>query len=135
MIDHLSIGVADLGKAREFYDTVLKTLGYVRLFNVNIPDAGDVACGYGEKDGQPRFWIGVPDRLDAKANMTGGTHVCFEAKSRKDVDAFHATALKAGGTDNGKPGLRPHYHENYYGGFAFDPDDNKIEACCHHPEP
>jgi catechol 2,3-dioxygenase-like lactoylglutathione lyase family enzyme len=134
MIDHVSIGVADLAKAREFYDVVMKTLGYVRLFNVNIPGAGDVACGYGEKDGQPKFWIGVPDRLDAKANMTGGTHVCFQAKKRKDVDAFHAAALKSGGTDNGKPGLRPQYHENYYGAFAFDPDDNKIEACCHHPE-
>ena len=135
MIDHVSIGVADLANARAFYDAVLKAIGYVRLMDINIPGQGLVAHGYGEFEGHCSFWIGVPDRIDAKANMTGGIHVCFRAKSRKDVDIFHATALKSGGTDNGKPGLRPHYHENYYGAFAFDPDDNKIEACCHHPEP
>jgi catechol 2,3-dioxygenase-like lactoylglutathione lyase family enzyme len=135
MIDHVSIGVGDLSKARAFYDAALRTLGYARLHDINIPGTGDVASGYGEKDGQARFWIGVPDRLDAKANMNGGTHVCFAAKRRKDVDAFHAVALKSGATDNGKPGPRPHYHAHYYGAFVLDPDDNKIEACCHHPEP
>jgi catechol 2,3-dioxygenase-like lactoylglutathione lyase family enzyme len=136
MIDHLSIGVSDLARAKRFYDDVLATLGCACIFTVDVPDHGVVAHGYGEiGSDHPRFWIGLPEKLDAGCNAQGGTHVCFQAKSRKDIDAFHAAALKAGGKDNGKPGLRPEYHPNYYGAFAFDPDGNKIEACSHHPEP
>ena len=65
--------------------------------------------------------------------MESGLHFCFQAKSRAAVDAFHAAALKAGGKDNGRPGLRPHYHANYYGAFVFDPDGHNIEAVCHLP--
>jgi predicted lactoylglutathione lyase len=61
--------------------------------------------------------------------------VALTCRRRKVVDEFHAAALKAGGTDNGKPGVREHYHENYYGAFALDPDGNNIEAVCHEPEP
>ena len=136
MIDHLSIGVADLARAKQFYDAVLQALGCACIFTVDVPDHGVVSHGYGViGTDHPRFWIGVPERLDAAANAQGGAHLCFEAKRRKDVDAFHAAALAAGGKDNGKPGLRPHYHPNYYGAFAFDPDGNKFEACSHHPEP
>jgi catechol 2,3-dioxygenase-like lactoylglutathione lyase family enzyme len=136
MIDHLSVGVSDIVKAKAFYDAVLKTIGCTCIFTVDIPGQGVVAHGYAaEGSDHPRFWIGVPDKLDASANAKGGTHICFEAKSHKAIDAFHAAALAAGGKDNGAPGPRPHYHANYYGAFAFDPDGNKIEACSHHPEP
>lgn len=134
MLDHVSIGVADLKKARAFYDAVLGTLGYACVYTVDIPGQGVVAHGYGATPEKPEFWIGVPENLDAKSNAGGGAHLAFVAKARKDIDSFHAAALKQGGRDNGKPGLRPEYHENYYGAFAFDPDGNKIEACCHHPE-
>ncbi len=136
MMDHVSIGVADLAKARRFYDAALKPLGCACNYTVDIPGQGAVGHGYGETGSDhPVFWIGVPERVDAAANAEGGAHFCFRARSRKDVDAFYAAALKAGGADNGKPGLRPHYHPNYYGAFVFDPDGNKLEACCHHPEP
>jgi catechol 2,3-dioxygenase-like lactoylglutathione lyase family enzyme len=135
MIDHLSVGVADIKRAKQFYDDVLATIGCACVFTVDIPGEGVVAHGYGEiGSDHPRFWIGSPEKLDASANAKGGTHICFVAKSRKDIDAFHAAALKAGGKDNGQPGLRPHYHANYYGAFAFDLDGNKIEACSHRPE-
>ena len=61
-------------------------------------------------------------------------HVAFLAQSRKIVDEFYSAAMAAGGKDNGKPGVRPHYHENYYGAFVFDPDGNNIEAVCHSPK-
>lgn len=134
MLDHVSIGVADLARARAFYDAVLGTLGYSLVYTVDIPGEGIVAHGYGATKEKPEFWIGVPDHIDTQANAGGGAHLAFVAKARRDIDAFHAVALKHGGRDNGKPGLRPHYHENYYGAFAFDPDGNKIEACSHHPE-
>ncbi len=135
MIDHLSIGVSDLARAKKFYDAVLAALSCNCIYTIDIPNHGVVGHGYGEIGSEhPRFWIGVPERVDAGANAQGGAHICFVAKRRKDVDAFYAAALANGGKDNGAPGLRPHYHPNYYGGFAFDPDGNKIEACCHHPE-
>ena len=133
MIDHISVGVVDLKRARQFYDRVLASLGYTRVHDVDIPGEGLVAHGYGWQ-GQPVFWIGAPEKSDRIANRVGGNHVAFRAATRKAVRAFHRAALKAGGKDNGKPGLRPQYHANYYGAFAFDPDGNKIEACCHHPE-
>ncbi|MEZ5834059.1 MAG: VOC family protein [Dongiaceae bacterium] len=133
MIDHVSIGVSNLKRAKDFYDKTLKPLGYSCVYTVNIPGEGVVAHGYGEGE-KPSFWIGVPDKLDKKANKKGGAHIAFVAKTRKSIDQFHAAALKAGAKDNGAPGLRPHYHPNYYGAFAYDPDGNKIEACCHHPE-
>ncbi len=137
MIDHISIGVTDLARAKRFYDDVLATIGCACIFTVDVPGEGAVTHGYGEiGSDHPRFWIGLPEkRIDCSANAEGGAHICFQAKSRAHIDAFHAAALKAGGKDNGKPGLRPQYHENYYGAFVFDLDGNKIEACSHHPEP
>jgi catechol 2,3-dioxygenase-like lactoylglutathione lyase family enzyme len=135
MIDHLSIGVSDLVRAKRFYDDVLKTIGCACIFTVDLPGEGVISHGYGEiGSSHPRFWIGLPEKCDTTCNALGGAHVSFQAKSRADIDAFHAAALNAGGKDNGAPGLRPHYHENFYGAFVFDPDGNKIEACSHHPE-
>jgi catechol 2,3-dioxygenase-like lactoylglutathione lyase family enzyme len=75
----------------------------------------------------PDLWIGSsPER--------GATHVAFSAADRASVDAFHEAALAAGGTDNGAPGLRPHYHETYYGAFVHDTDGNNLEAVCHRAE-
>ncbi|HVJ44267.1 MAG TPA: VOC family protein [Dongiaceae bacterium] len=133
MIDHVSVGVSDLGKARAFYDRVLTALDQARVLDIDLPGQGLVAHGYGEAGAAASFWIGVPDYINPEANRRGGTHIAFSARSRAAVDAFHAAAISAGGADNGKPGLRPHYHADYYGAFAFDPDGNKIEAVCRQP--
>lgn len=121
MIDHLSIPVADMNKARAFYDTVLATIGASRVMNVE-----DFASGYGT-DCKPVFWIGA-----GKPSLNG--HIAFAAPGRAAVDAFYKAAIAAGATDNGAPGLRPQYHENYYGAFVIDPDGNRLEAVCHRPE-
>jgi catechol 2,3-dioxygenase-like lactoylglutathione lyase family enzyme len=117
MLDHISVGVADFERAAAFYDKALAPLGLKRLM-------GDASsAGYG--DTRPFFWIG------AGGASRGPLHVAFAAASRPMVDAFHRAALAAGGQDNGEPGLRPHYHPNYYGAFAFDPEGHNIEAVCH----
>ena len=126
MLDHVSFGVADFDRSQAFYDRVLAPLGMVRCFN--FPGV----AGYGA-DGRAVFWIGKPGEDARSPKPSAGTHLAFSAKDRPSVDAFHAAALAAGGRDNGAPGLRPHYHPNYYGAFAIDPDGHKIEACCHLP--
>jgi catechol 2,3-dioxygenase-like lactoylglutathione lyase family enzyme len=124
MIDHVGYAVMDFEKSKAFYVTVLATLGYKLMMEVTREMTGGQAhAGFGAT--KPDFWIG-----EGKAKVSG-VHVAFQAKDRDAVKAFHAAALAAGGTDNGKPGLRPHYHENYYGAFVFDPDGNNIEAVCH----
>ena len=135
MMDHVSIGVSDLAKARDFYDRVLKTLGQARSRDIDIPGQGMVAHGYGpaEHGTETIFWIGVPEHLDVSANRSGGVHLAFKAKSHAAVDAFYAAAMAAGAADNGKPGPRPHYHAAYYGAFVFDPDGHNLEAVCHVP--
>jgi catechol 2,3-dioxygenase-like lactoylglutathione lyase family enzyme len=95
MIDHISIGVKSLKKAKAFYDLTLTPLGYACVYTVDIPGRGVIAHGYGEGE-KPSFWIGVPEKLDKKANRKGGTHVAFIARSRKAIDAFHKAAIKAG---------------------------------------
>lgn len=130
MIDHISIGVSDLARAKAFYDKVLGAIGYQCGYTVDLPDQGVVAHGYHDgKSGKMSFWIGVPQALQPEANKSGGTHIAFGAPSRKAIDDFYKAALEEGGTDNGKPGPRPHYHPDYYGAFVIDPDGNKIEAC------
>jgi catechol 2,3-dioxygenase-like lactoylglutathione lyase family enzyme len=121
IIDHVGLAVADFGRSMTFYTAALGTLGIKPLtqFEVN----GDSHAGFGAD--RPSFWIGTGKQ------HRGEAHVAFVAKSRSEVEAFHAAALANGGRDNGKPGLRPHYHPNYYGAFAFDPDGNNIEAVCH----
>ncbi|MBM3600061.1 MAG: VOC family protein [Alphaproteobacteria bacterium] len=125
MLDHLSIGVADLDASRRFYDRTLKPLGYKRVMNFK-----DEASGYGIGPQAPQFWLNLTKRSKASP----GSHIAFSAGDRKSVRAFHRAALKAGGRDNGKPGLRPEYHPTYYGAFIIDLDGHRIEAVCHFPE-
>ncbi len=127
MIDHVSLGVSDLAHSKAFYDAVLRPLGVTRIYDY------DGGLGYGVGD-KPSFWIGPPLDPGRLVHAGGGTHVAFAAPDRKAVDAFHRAALANGATDDGKPGLRPLYHPNYYGAFVLDPDGHKIEACCHMPE-
>src|SRR5271165_3436691 len=127
MLDHIGLTVADMERARAFYQSALKPLGVDVVMEVTAEETGgDAHAGFG-KDGKPFFWIGTG------AKPMGGTHVAFAAGTRAEVDAFYRAALAAGGRDNGAPGLRPHYHRNYYRAFVLDPDGNNIEAVCHRP--
>lgn len=120
-IDHVGLVVSDFARARGFYEEALAPLG-MRVMMEFEHDGGRFA-GFGID--QPVFWIGD------KGRQTGGAHVALAAKSAAEVDAFHAAALAAGGRDNGAPGLRPHYHPDYYGAFVLDGDDHNVEAVFH----
>jgi catechol 2,3-dioxygenase-like lactoylglutathione lyase family enzyme len=122
MIDHMSYKVSDYKKSKEFFLKALKPLGYelVMEFEGN-------AGGFGVA-GKPDLWIIGGEKNAARL------HVAFRAETRKQVDAFYDAAIAAGGKDNGKPGLRTHYHPNYYGAFIIGPDGHNVEAVCHKPE-
>lgn len=123
MIDHIGFAVTDVKRSRRFYDAALAPLGITVLVTIppdQNPQRGTV-LGYG-KDGHPFFWIGDNERVGE------GTHIAFRAESRAQVEAFHAAAVAAGGTDNGAPGLREHYGPNYYAAFVRDPDGVNVEA-------
>lgn len=124
MIDHISIGVADIGNARQFYDAVLGPLGY------RCVSPGETSLGYGPDSAA--FWISAVAR-PVPADPGSGLHICFSAPTRESVAAFHAAALAAGGRDNGPPGLRPDYGDDYYAAFVIDPDGYRIEAYCGRP--
>jgi len=126
MIDHISIAVRDLKQAGTFYAALLKPLGMTKLHE--WPDA---AIGYGKK--YPDFWINRRDTMSRVADDSG-VHICLRASDTIAVDAFHAAAIKAGGTSDGAPGLREKYHQNYYAAFIRDPDGNRIEAVTFLPE-
>jgi catechol 2,3-dioxygenase-like lactoylglutathione lyase family enzyme len=129
MIDHIGIAVSDYPRSRAFYMQALAPLGYAPVMDVTREQSGGYeGTGFGAA-GKPSFWIGTGHA------PAGPMHVAFIAKSRADVDRFHAAAIAAGARDNGAPGLRPHYHANYYGAFVLDPDGNNIEAVCHAPAP
>src|ERR1700730_3646358 len=121
MINHISVGVRDIASARRFYDAALSPLGYKCLAE------GESHLGYGAKS--PQFWLLAAEH-PVPADPKSGLPFCFRAASRKAVDAFHASALKSGGRDNGKPGIRPDYGDTYYGAFVVDPDGYRIEAYC-----
>ncbi len=119
ILSHVSIGTNDFDRAVAFYDLVMPTLGCRK-----IEDYPGAVC-YGKRF--PEFWVQVP--IDGELAAVGnGTHIGFIAASKEAVDAFHAAALAAGGTDDGAPGPRPDYGAAYYGGFVRDPDGHKIEA-------
>jgi catechol 2,3-dioxygenase-like lactoylglutathione lyase family enzyme len=120
MLDHIGLKVRDVPASKAFYTQALAPLGYA----VMMEWEGGVGLAAA---GKPDFWLG-------QGEPNGGVHVAFASPDRKTVDAFHRAALAAGGQDNGAPGLRPHYHPNYYGAFVFDPDGNNIEAVCHTAE-
>jgi catechol 2,3-dioxygenase-like lactoylglutathione lyase family enzyme len=125
MIDHTGVAVSDFAKSKSFYTAALRPIGYTMLMEIpaSVTGSTDVA-GFGEAP-KPDFWIhsGNPNHPPI--------HIAFRATSRAMVDAFYQAALDAGGTDNGPPGIRPHYHPNYYGAFVLDPDGHNIEAVCH----
>jgi catechol 2,3-dioxygenase-like lactoylglutathione lyase family enzyme len=115
----VGLAVSDLAAARAFYVAALEPLG----FGVVMEFPGVIALGLA---GQPELWMhqGAP---------SAPIHIAFHAADRARVDAFHAAALAAGGTDNGAPGLRPQYHPGYYGAYVLDPDGNNVEAVHHGP--
>lgn len=116
MIDHVSIGVRDLAISTRFYEQVLATIGLSKL------QVQPTTVGFGKKYSE--FW------LNHRVQRTGGdgAHVCLRAPSTQAVDAFHAAALRAGGSSDGAPGLRPEYNDRYYAAFIRDLDSNRIEA-------
>jgi catechol 2,3-dioxygenase-like lactoylglutathione lyase family enzyme len=128
MIDHIGFPVSDYERAKAFYAAALAPLGYTLIMEVDdmVNPSGHPAAGFGAS-GKPDFWIGGEGGIDKPL------HVAIAAESRAAVDAFHRAALDAGGRDNGGPGLRPHYHADYYGAFVLDPDGHNIEAVCHRP--
>lgn len=128
MLDHIGFGVADFARSRAFYAAALAPLGIGVVMEVTAEETGAEAhAGFGSGD-KPFFWIGGGGR-----SAGGPVHVAFAASDRATVDAFYRAALSAGGRDNGAPGIRAHYHPNYYGAFVLDPDGNNIEAVCHRP--
>ena len=125
MIDHTGVVVSNFEKSKDFYIQALSAIGYSLLADIPASITGhtDVA-GFGEPP-KPDFWVskGTPNKPRI--------HIAFRVASRPLVDAFYSAAIKAGGLDNGPPGLRTHYHPNYYGAFVLDPDGHNIEAVCH----
>ncbi len=127
MIDHTGFAVSDYERSKAFYAAALEPLAIALIMEVTAEQTGHGAhAGFGA-EGVPFFWIGEGEAPKS------AIHIAFTARSRAEVDAFHRAALAAGATDNGPPGLRPHYHPDYYGAFVLDPDGNNIEAVCHAP--
>jgi catechol 2,3-dioxygenase-like lactoylglutathione lyase family enzyme len=121
MLDHIGFSVSDLAASRAFYVAALAPIG------IGIEAEFGEHIGFG-RDGRAQFWFG------GGGKPAGGIHLAFTTKSRAEVRAFHEAALKAGAKDNGAPGLRPHYHPNYYGAFVIDLNGHNIEAVCHSAE-
>ena len=122
MFDHVGLNVKDYQASRAFYEGLLASIGWAVV--AEWPEHGVVGFG---PEGQGKLWIHV------REPYTEGAHVAFTCDDRATVDAFHAAGLAAGGTDNGPPGLRLHYHDNYYAAFVLDLDGHNVEAVCHQP--
>ena len=126
ILDHVGVGVLDYERAKAFYTAALTPLGITLVMEViGEEEDGQPACGFGQ-GGKPEFWIG-------EGSTSPNLHIAFTAKTRKEVDAFYRAALAAGGKNNGAPGVRAHYHPNYYSAFVYDLDGHNIEAVCHAP--
>ena len=127
-LDHIGLDVGDYAASKTFYEQALAPLGYSLIMEVgaDLTESGSPAAGFGA-NGKPDFWIG------GEGGLKHPLHVAIVAKDRAMVDAFHRAALAAGAKDNGAPGIRAHYHPNYYGAFVLDPDGHNIEAVCHTP--
>jgi catechol 2,3-dioxygenase-like lactoylglutathione lyase family enzyme len=129
MFSYVSLGTKDLARSVRFYDAVMAPLGHNRIEGYD-PDASSAAWGL--DDPGPHLWVTQP--FDGQpASVGNGTMVSFLANSRAAVDAFHAAALAQGGSDEGAPGLRPHYGPHFYAAYVRDPDGNKINAVCYIP--
>jgi len=120
IIDHIGIAVSDFEQSKTFYRLALAPLGIEPVMEVE----GWAGMGRG---GKPEFWFGEGSQPQVKM------HIAFVARSREEVDAFHAAAIAAGGADNGPPGIREIYHPDYYGAFVICPNGHNIEAVCHNP--
>ena len=121
MFDHLGMGVTDYEASKSFFLKALQPLG------VAVVMEGPYGLGLGSNN-KPSLWL--TQVLEKPTPL----HIAFTAATRRQVDDFHRAALAAGGKDNGAPGLRPHYHRDYYGAFVIGPDGHNIEAVCHRPE-
>lgn len=121
MFDHIGFAVSNLAASKAFFLQALAPLG------VQVVMEGPYGVGLGV-GGKPSLW------LHDQGPATSAMHLAFSAADRRQVDAFHAAALAAGGKDNGPPGLRPHYHPHYYGAFVIGPDGHNVEAVCHRPQ-
>ena len=121
MYDHIGLTVSNLERSRTFYAHALAPLGITELMRY------ERTIGFGRE--RPQFWIGEGKALQP----TPRTHIAFAAVTRLEVEAFHRAAIAAGGVDNGPPGVRAHYHPDYYGAFVLDPDGHNVEAVCHRP--
>jgi catechol 2,3-dioxygenase-like lactoylglutathione lyase family enzyme len=124
MFDHVKFGVSDYAASKAFFLKALEPLG-VAVIGEGTPAYGIEMCAKGSNASL------VLCQTDEKP---AHLHLAFVAGSRRQVEAFHRAALEAGGKDNGAPGLRPHYHANYYAAFVIGPDGHNIEAVCHEPE-
>ena len=123
MFDHVGVNVQDFETSKRFFEQALAPLGY----RVVMDFSQYGAAGFGTEE-KPEFWVGARDPRGT------GTHIAFQVTDHATVEAFHAAALAAGGTDNGPPGTREEYHPAYYAAFVLDPDGNNIEAVCHTPQ-
>lgn len=126
MVDHVSLQVKSFAKALSFYTETLAPLGYVPQY---VDEAGKSA-GFGFKGAEPP-WFARGSLWIAEGQPQAKIHLALRSPTREAVARFHEAALRAGGKDNGKPGLRPDYHASYYAAFVFDPDGNNVEALTH----
>jgi catechol 2,3-dioxygenase-like lactoylglutathione lyase family enzyme len=128
MFDHTGFTVTDFERSKSFYQNALAPLGIGLMLEVTPEQSGGGShAGFGA-EGRAFFWIGE------RGSPVSGLHIALRASSREAVDAFHHAALAAGGRDNGAPGLRPHYDDDYYGAFVLDPDGVNVEAVCRGPQ-
>ena len=126
MLDRAGCPVSDYARSKAFYLQALSPLGYALVMEVQQHENDAPAAGFGA-NGKPDLWIG------GEGGLQRPIHIAIAAQNRAAVDAFYRAAIAAGGKDNGAPGLRPHYHPNYYAAFVLDPDGHNIEAVCHTP--
>ena len=126
MIDHVGFPVSDYARAKVFYEQALAPLGYTLIMEVQQNEHDAKAAGFGA-NGKPDFWIG------GEGGLSRAMHIAIAAADRAAVDAFYRAAIAAGARDNGAPGIRAHYHPNYYGAFVIDPNGVNLEAVCHAP--
>jgi N-acetylglutamate synthase len=127
MLHHVSLGARNIEEAARFYDAALAPLGYVRVWSDLRPGEDGQAVGYGSESSDDKLAI---KQVTTPIPHIPGFHLAFAAASRAAVVAFYQAALSAGGKDNGAPGLRPSYGENYFAAFVIGPDGHRLEAVC-----